>query len=118
MRLYRIADQRHAIWDGTGAALLGGRWNSPGRPVIYAASSFAGAMLEVLVHSNIGRVPTTQRRVEVEVPDDVPIARLPADDLPPGWDEPSSSAARALGDRWLAEMRSAVLLVPSVVARP
>ena len=117
MRIFRIADQRHPIWDGTGAALMGGRWNSPGRPVIYGALSFAGAMLEVLVHSNIGRVPTTQRCVEVEVPEEVPVERLGPDALPPGWDAPSSIAARALGDRWLAEARSAVLLVPSVVAR-
>jgi RES domain-containing protein len=27
-----IADKRHPIWDGTGAALVGGRWNSPESP--------------------------------------------------------------------------------------
>jgi RES domain-containing protein len=117
MRIYRIADQRHPIWDGTGAALVGGRWNSPGRPVIYGALSFAGAMLEVLVHSNIGRVPTTQRCVAVDVPDDVPVERLDLTSLPPQWDAASSAEARSLGDRWLMEVRSAVLLVPSVVAR-
>lgn len=117
MRIFRIADQRHPIWDGTGAALMGGRWNTPGRPVIYGALSFAGAMLEVLVHSNIGRVPTTQRCVAVDVPDDVPVERLELSALPAGWDAPSSAVARSLGDGWLAEARSAVLLVPSVVAR-
>ena len=29
MQLYRIGDERHPLWDGTGAALIGGRWNSP-----------------------------------------------------------------------------------------
>jgi RES domain-containing protein len=117
MRIWRIADQRHPIWDGTGAALMGGRWNSPGRPVIYGALSFAGAMLEVLVHSNIGRVPATQCCVEVEVPDAVPVEKLDIAALPPGWDAPSSIEAQRLGDQWLQEGRSAVLLVPSVVAR-
>jgi RES domain-containing protein len=117
VRIFRIADQRHPIWDGTGAALVGGRWNSPGRPVIYGALSFAGAMLEVLVHSNIGRVPTTQRCVVVEVPEEVPVERLDLDALAPGWDAPVSTDAKTLGDRWLSEARSAVLLVPSVVAR-
>ena len=42
-------------WRRRGA--FGGRWNSPGRRVIYAAESYAGAMLEVLANSNIGRVP-------------------------------------------------------------
>jgi RES domain-containing protein len=36
MQLYRIASSKHPVWDGTGAAILGGRWNSAGRPVIYA----------------------------------------------------------------------------------
>ena len=45
MRAFRIADRRHPIFDGTGAKLTGGRWNSPGRPVIYAAETFAGALL-------------------------------------------------------------------------
>jgi RES domain-containing protein len=117
VRIFRIADPRHPIWDGTGAALMGGRWNSPGRPVIYGALSFAGAMLEVLVHSNIGRVPATQRCVEVAVPDEVPIESLDASTLPPGWNAPSGAEARRLGDQWLEDGRSAVLLVPSVVAR-
>ena len=57
MRAFRIADRRHPIFDGTGAKLNGGRWNSPGRPVIYAAETFAGGLLEALVHANLGRVP-------------------------------------------------------------
>jgi RES domain-containing protein len=39
----------HAF-DGEGARLYGGRWNSPGRPVVYTAGSLALAALEVLVH--------------------------------------------------------------------
>ncbi len=75
MQLYRIADSRHPIWDGTGAAMVGGRWNSPGRPVIYASLSYACAMLEILVHANIGRIPATQAYVVAEVPDNVFIER-------------------------------------------
>ncbi len=56
MRVYRIADRRHPIWDGTGAALLGGRWNSPGHPAIYGSPSSACAMLELLAHTGIGRI--------------------------------------------------------------
>jgi RES domain-containing protein len=117
MQIWRIADQRHPIWDGTGAALMGGRWNSPGRPVIYGALSFAGAMLEVLVHSNTGRVPVTHRCIVVDVPGEVPVEQVPLAALPADWDARGSALARGLGDRWLDERRSAVLLVPSVVAR-
>lgn len=116
MQIYRIGDNRHPLWDGTGAAMVGGRWNSPGRPVIYGSLSYACAMLEILVHANIGRVPSTQVYVVVQVPDSVPIERHDAHSLPLGWDGDDPSIARRFGDQWLQETRSAVLVVPSVVA--
>jgi RES domain-containing protein len=39
--------------DGEGARLYGGRWNSPGVRVAYAADSPALAVLEVLVTCRI-----------------------------------------------------------------
>ena len=118
MRIYRTADKRHPIWDGTGAALLGGRWNSPGRPAIYGSLSSACAMLEILAHSGIGRIPGTQQIVIAEVPDeDALIERHEPASLPEGWDAEDSGVARQLGDDWLASRRSLVLVVPSVVAR-
>jgi RES domain-containing protein len=116
MRAFHIADQRFPIFDGTGARLVGGRWNSPGRPVIYAAETFAGAVLEVLVHSNLGRVPKTHAVVEITIPDRVSIEAVAAGALR-GWDAEDQTVSRAYGDRWLDEKRTAVLLVPSVVTR-
>jgi RES domain-containing protein len=52
-----------------------------------------------------------------DVPDDVAIERADALSLPAGWDSPDSEIACTFGDRWIAECRTAVLLVPSVVAR-
>ena len=118
MRVYRIADRRHPIWDGTGAALLGGRWNSPGHPAIYGSLSSACAMLEILAHAGIGRIPGTQQIVIAEVPDeDALVERHEQASLPDGWDAEDSGAARQFGDDWLASRRSLVLVVPSVVAR-
>ena len=117
MKLFRIADTRHTIWSGTGAMLVGGRFNSPGRAVIYAALTFAGAMLEVLVHARIGKVPKTHGWVEATVPDDVLVERHTAETLLAGWDAAALQAARQFGDAWLTESRSAILVVPSVVAR-
>jgi RES domain-containing protein len=117
MRIYRIADGRHPLWDGTGAMLVGGRFNSSGRPVIYGATSYAGAMLEVLVHARIGKVPHTHLVVEAEVPEGTAVERAAAPSLPADWDAPDSISARTYGDAWLAERRTAILLVPSVVAR-
>lgn len=97
--------------------LIGGRWNSPGRPVIYGAASYAGAMLEVLVHARIGKIPRTHAFVVAEIPADVAIEVLSVETLAAGWDASDSRTAREVGDRWLSDLRSAVLLVPSVVAR-
>uniref|UniRef100_A0ABX1PNY9 RES domain-containing protein n=1 Tax=Aromatoleum anaerobium TaxID=182180 RepID=A0ABX1PNY9_9RHOO len=117
MRVYRIADDRHPIWDGTGAALVGGRWNSSGKSVIYGSLSYACAMLEILAHAGIGRVPRTQRFVVAEVPDELSVERHDPLTLPAGWDAEDSSVARGFGDDWLVSARSLVLVVPSVVAR-
>ena len=116
MRAYRIADRRFPIFDGAGARLVGGRWNSPGKPLIYAAETFSAALLEVLVHSNLGRIPKTHSAIEITIPDTVATEVLTSSELP-GWDAENPSLSRAFGDRWLSERRSAVLLVPSVITR-
>ncbi len=114
MLVFRIADRRHPIFDGTGARLVGGRWNSPGRPVIYAAETFSGALLEMLVHSNLNRLPRDHAFVRIIIPDDVSLERVDENDVP-GWQDEDKAASQSFGDNWLAEQRSAVLLVPSLV---
>ncbi len=116
MRAFRVADRRFPIFAGTGARLVGGRWNSPGRPMIYAAETFAGAILEVLVHGNLGRVPKTHAVVEIAIPDEISIETVLADEMP-GWDAEEQLESRSYGDNWLEERRTAILLVPSAVTR-
>lgn len=117
MRIFRISDNRHPVWDGSGAMHLGGRFNHPGRPVIYGALTFAGAMLEVLAHTRIGKIPDTHVWVAGDIPDDIAIEHHTFDSLPSGWHNHGSTEAQAFGDAWLSESRTAVLVVPSVVAR-
>lgn len=114
MKCFRIGDARFPLFDGTGARLYGGRWNSPGRAVIYAAETYAGAILEILAHSNLSRLPRTHAVLTIEVPADLAVESLEASDLP-GWNLPNQAISRAFGDRWLAEARSAILTVPSLV---
>jgi RES domain-containing protein len=93
----------------------GARWNSPGRRVIYAAETYAGALLEILVHAS-GSVPQSQGYVEIEIPSGLSIEEVAPDSLPQ-WDSPSFEASQAFGDRWYDERRTVVLLVPSVVTQ-
>ena len=92
--------------------LHGARWNTPGRRVIYAAETYAGALLEILVHTS-GSVPRNQGYVEIEIPADVPVEEITPDEVP-RWDSTSFDAAQAFGDRWYDERRTPVLIVPSV----
>ncbi len=114
---YRIADGRRPIFDGMGALTIGGRWNSPGQPVIYAAASYAGAMLERLVHAGTGRIPKNQRVVVISIPARVSREEWTLEQLPRDWNSCDSIVAGNLGDDWLQSQRSAVLIVPSAVAK-
>ena len=116
MLAFRIADGRHPILDSTGAFLKGGRWNSPGRRVLYAAQTYAGAMLEILVHAGISTLPRTHVSIRIDIPAMLPVETLVPEALP-GWDLPDLLASRSFGDRWLSEQRTAVVLVPSVILR-
>lgn len=113
MRFFRIADGRYSPESGEGARLYGGRWNSAGRPVIYACETYSGAMLEKLVHTN-SRIPRHQVCVTYEAPDSLAVRTIEPEHVP-DWDLPDMIASRAAGDAWLAALESAVLRVPSVV---
>jgi RES domain-containing protein len=114
---WRIADGRFDPFSPLGAALVGGRWNSPGLGVIYASRSYAGAMLECLAHAGIGRVPRTHVAVEISIAAAVSVERHDERSLPAGWDDADLCVARAFGDAWIRAARTAVLVLPSVVAR-
>lgn len=113
---YRIARDIYPVLDGGGAADHGGRWNSPGRRVVYAGASFAIVMLEKLVYLPTRRIPVNEVYVRIAVPADVAVERIGPDDVP-GWDREDRIASRAYGDAWYDEKRTAVLVVPSLVTR-
>lgn len=84
-------------------------------PAIYAGTSFAVCLVEVLVHANRRTPPSAARCVQAVVPDDVPRESFDPD-RHPGWDDPhDTSVAQAFGRTWIGERRSALLFVPSVV---
>ncbi len=116
VRAYRAAiPGSYRVYSAEGARSEGGRWDSPGRPVIYACLSYGTTLLERLVHLNKRKFPRTLRYVELEIPDDVSRQTVNALVIH-GWDRPDQVASRSVGDRWLDEAKHALLLVPSVPA--
>ena len=81
--------------------------------MIYAAETYAGALLEILVHAS-GSVPRSQGYIEIEIPAGLSIEEIRPGDVP-HWDSPSFENAREVGDRWYDERRTPVLIVPSAV---
>lgn len=109
---WRLASGRHPPLTGEGARLVGGRWNSPGRPLVYASESLALCLAECLVHVT-GRLPEDYLAFRIEIPDDG-VEVLDAARLPFGWQD-AVGFTRAVGDPWLAQARTPVLAVPSAV---
>ena len=109
---------RHAATalDGEGARRVGGRWNPPGVPVAYGASSLSLAVLELLVHVDPADIPDDLVAIQFELPDDLAVSRLLPADLPDDWRRETGIAAlRSLGARWIQARRTGILMVPSVI---
>jgi RES domain-containing protein len=103
---WRLCRAPFADLAGDGARRYGGRWNRPGRPVDYAASSAALAVLEVRVHLDLSPdlLPDDYLLLTIDLRDLAieEVVALPVDPA-------------AFGDAWLGEQRSPVLQVPSLI---
>jgi RES domain-containing protein len=112
--VYRVCRARHARLDGEGARLVGGRWNSPGRAVVYMAESVALAVLENLVHMSRQDFPIGYVCVAAVIQDSM--NTVTEQDLRRGADLWELSS-QDLGNWWIDSKESAVLEVPSAVVK-
>jgi len=115
MRLWRLASARRARDFSGGYGLLHpGRWNTPGRPLTYAATVPSLAALEKRAHVSDSRLLPPQVIIEYEVPDDLPKRTVDFGGLPADWMKREVHTQR-LGDHWLDSLTEALLFVPSVM---
>lgn len=114
MRVWRFARRAHAALDGEGARRYGGRWNSPGRPLLYTSSHLSLAALEALVHFDVDEVPEDLQAFAMEIPDALATEEVTVDSLSIGWTR-QEFATRAVGDAWLTDAGTPVLVVPSAI---
>jgi RES domain-containing protein len=92
-----------------------GRWNGSGVAVVYSAESRSLASLEVLVHTEDTQVLAAINWAMIPVSIDESLIEI-LQALPVDWRQlPAPISTREIGTRWVAESRSAVLQVPSIV---
>jgi RES domain-containing protein len=115
IRTWRIVDSKHApaAFDGEGARLVGGRWNSSGTRTIYISSTTSLAVLEMLAH--LQGALTLPRYVLIACDFDgalvEDVAKLPED-----WRRyPAPPQLQLIGDQWARSGWSTVLRVPSAI---
>jgi RES domain-containing protein len=118
MQVWRICNEKWAktAFDGQGAEIYGGRWNSIGIAVVYTSSSLALAALESLVHLGVKKIPINYVAIGADIPSNITIELVETNKLPQNWKEdPAPPELATIGDRWVNSSESAILKVPSAV---
>ena len=119
MKVWRICRACYAAeaFSGDGARLFGGRWNSPGVPMVYASPSLALAAIELFVHLEPNQQPDDLVAIAAVLPAGEPVKRLRPQDLPDTWWRDDFEPLRKIGDRWIREKSHLALEVPSAALR-
>jgi RES domain-containing protein len=117
LTLWRLTRERYAdsAFSGEGARQYGGRFNSPGTPVVYTSESLALALLETLTglerYHQLRSYVFFRARLREEL-----VSEVSETSLPEGWDQhPPPTQSQREGDRWATRRASVALRVPSVV---
>ena len=113
---YRIVAPKWAKspLSGEGSRLYGGRWNSPGHPMVYLSTTRALAALELLVHLTTPDSRLVPRvMVTVRMPKELVAGEL---FQAQGWrDHPAGLDSTDQGDDWLKHGSTAGVLAPSAI---
>jgi RES domain-containing protein len=119
MKIWRICRERFAgeSLSGLGARRFGGRWNSPGVPMVHASTSLALAAIELFVHLEPNLQPEDLVSIAATLPEDEPARRLCPDDLPLNWWTDDFEPLRAIGNSWIRDKTSLAIEVPSAALR-
>jgi RES domain-containing protein len=109
------ANQATSAFDGEGARLYGGRWNSVGIAVVYGSQHKSLGALEVRVHIDTTRKSKGYKCFAFQFDQNL-MEVFPANSLPKDWQqEPPPPSLQQLGDAWVQSARSPILAVPSVI---
>ena len=110
-----LDEQAATAFDGEGARLCGGRWNSVGVPMVYACEHQSLAALEIRVHIDRTRMRRLYKCFAFQF-DEQLMEVFRVGGLPKDWlEEPPPPSLQQLGDDWVKSGASVILAVPSVI---
>jgi RES domain-containing protein len=116
VRVWQIASAAHAAFNGEGARRYGSRWTPRGRPAVFTSATLSLAALERFVNTDPDLEPVDLVAVSVDIEAKIAIETVTVGDLSADWRTyPPPPSLAVIGERWLAQVKSAVLSAPSVV---
>ena len=115
MIVYRISNSTYKDdISGTGAKLLGSRWNSRDIPVLYTSQYISLSVLEMLVNTNFKDYSIALDLMYINFPDDQPNTIIELKNLKNNWKD-DFDYTRYMGDEFFKQNESLILRVPSAV---
>lgn len=119
MTIYRLTKARHqeTAFTGYGALQSDGRWHQAGVPVVYASDTPAGALLEIIAHTEASSLLRHAYVLfTIRFQPDRHLLVLEPEAWPADWRAfPWRSASQHVGTRWMQDQDSVVLQVPSAI---
>jgi RES domain-containing protein len=115
MIVYRISNAAYNNdISGTGAKLMGARWNSKGIPLLYTSQFISLSVLEMLVNTNFKDYAVALDLMYIKFPENQPISVIESSGLKNNWND-DFDYTRYIGDEFINQKKSLILKVPSAV---
>jgi RES domain-containing protein len=115
MIVYRISNSAYNNdISGTGAKLMGSRWNSKGVPLLYTSQFISLSVLEMLVNTNFKDYAIALDLMYINLPDEQSITEIDLKNLKSNWKD-DFEYTRYMGDEFINQKESLILKVPSAV---
>ena len=115
MIVYRITNSRYSNdITGTGAKLMGGRWNSKGVPLLYVSEHISLAVLEMLVNTKFKDFIIPLDLLSIQIPEKVTQGEISLKKMKKDWIT-DYGYTRFMGDEFIKNKQSLLLKIPSVV---
>lgn len=115
MIVYRISNPLYSNdISGTGAKLMGGRWNSKGTPILYTSQHISLAVLEMLVNTQFQDYAIALDLILIQVPVSASSSEVNISKIKKGWIN-DVDYTNYMGDAFVRDKQSLLLKVPSAV---